>query len=309
MSAQTHLLLQQAMIGGLVAALIGIAGSIALSRWATRPITEIIGTLARIGKGRLDERVEVKRKDEFAELGTAVNTMARALEQQLALKQALSRHVSRYFSRQIASARNLLLSEGTEREVTVLFCDIRNFEKLGDAMRSEDVVSFLNEYFCVLIDAVFSNGGTLDKFSGDGFMATFGAAGGDGSHGASAVRAAILIHSEHERLLLEGHRDGEIPLILGIGIHSGTATVEDPGEARTMAYCAAGAAVDMAARIEGYNRRLGTSCLISGSTTQGLEGLFEFVTVSEVGIPSHDGTVPLFTIRNMVECRLAGLDA
>ncbi len=307
--AQIHLLFRQALIAGLLAVLIGIAGSVALARWATQPIAEIIGTLARIGKGKLSERVEVTRKDEFAELGTAVNTMARSLEQQLALKQALSRHVSRDLSRQIVASRNLLMTEGMEREVTILFCDIRNFERLGDLMPSEEVVAFLNDYFCVLIDAVFSNGGTLDKFSGDGFMATFGATGEDESHRASAVKAAIRIHSEHQRLLIDGHPDGEIPLVLGIGIHSGTATVEEPGESHTLAYSASGEAVDMAARIEGYNRSLGTCCLISGSTKTGLEGLFEFVTVSEVAIPSQDGPVPLFTIRDMVECRLAAADA
>lgn len=302
--AETNLVFSQAALAGSLALLVGIGGSIGLARWATAPLSEIVAALARIGKGKLSERVAVTRKDEFAELGLAVNTMAQALEQQLALKGALSRHVSRDFSRQILSARKLPESAGHEQEVTVLFCDIRNFEVLADSLNSDEVVAFLNEYFRVMVDSVFSNGGTLDKFTGDGFMATFGAVGDACEHRASAVRAAVLLHREHTQLATGWRADGAMPLHLGIGIHSGFAKIEDALESSNMSYFATGEAVEMAARVEGLNRRLGTACLISGTTKRGLERHFDFVGVSEIPGMGGEETLSLFTLREMVECPL-----
>jgi len=307
--ATTRQLFRRSATAGSLAMLIGIVGSIGLARWATRPIAAIVATLARIGEGKLDERVPVTRKDEFAELGMAVNTMAQSLEEQLALKCALSRHVSRDFSRHILSTRTPSSGDGAERDVSVLFCDIRHLDALAESLKSDDVVAFLNEYFRVMVDAVFSNGGTLDKFSGDGFMATFGAIGNRRKHQADAVRAAILIHREHGRLTAEWQDDGDMPLRLGIGIHSGRARVGDTPESSTMAYSATGEAVDMAARVEGYNRRLGTSCLISGTTTNGIEELFDFVAMSALPLPAREEALALYTLREMVECRPSGVEA
>ncbi len=300
--AETNLVFSQSAFAGSLALLVGIGGSIALARWATRPVSEIVDALARIGRGELGERVTVTRKDEFGKLGLAVNAMAKSLEQQLALKGALSRHVSRDYSRQILSSRNLPGSAGHEKEVTVIFCDIRDMGALAESLKSDEIVPFLNEYFRVMVDAVFSNGGTLDKFTGDGFMATFGALGDAGEHRLNAVHAAVLIHREHTRLVTEWREEGEMPLQLGIGIHSGFAKVGDAAEAGSMAYFATGEAVEMAARVEGLNRRLGTACLISGTTKRGLERFFEFVGVSEIPGIAGDETLSLFTLREMVEC-------
>lgn len=95
-----------------------------------------------------------------------------------------------------------------------------------------------------------------------------------------------------------------MPLRLGMGIHTGRAMVGDSAEAGGMAYSAAGEAVEMAARVEGFNRRLGTACLVTGATQRAVAGLFDFVDLNEVTVLGEDGPMPLFTIRSMVECDL-----
>src|SRR5260370_19520778 len=84
---------------------------------------------------------------------------------------------------------------GERRRVTILFSAIRNFTTMSEKLPPEETVSFLNNYFTEMVDAVFDSGGMLDKFLGDGLMAVFGATGGPANHAEQAGRAPLQMES------------------------------------------------------------------------------------------------------------------
>lgn len=197
----------------------------------------------------------------------------------------------RYFADDIAdhiwNNRQKLFSE--RREVTIMFCDFRNFTALSDRLPTEHVVAILNSYLSELVEAVFLYGGTLDKYTGDGFMAVFGAplSKGNDPHNALCVAAEI----KNRVLELNARHHASLPngLKVGIGINTGEAIVGNIGSEKRVEYTVIGSAVNIAARLESLNKKLDSSVLISESTyraTRNLvqakyRGLFEIRGIQE----------------------------
>ena len=117
----------------------------------------------------------------------------------------------------------MLAAGGQTREVTILFCDLRDFTPLAEAMPAPDVVALLNAFFERTVDVIFAHGGTLDKYLGDGLMAYFGAPVPQPDHATRAVRCAVAMRAALAALSAERGGLGEPPLRIGIGVHTGPA--------------------------------------------------------------------------------------
>jgi len=137
------------------------------------------------------------------------------------------------------------LFQGEESSITALFLDIRGFTSSSEAMDAGDVVSFLNEYFerCSLI--ISEENGHINKYTGDGFLAIFGAPEPLEHHTALAFNAACKILEMSERFVLGGK-----PMGIGIGLHTGTAIVGNIGSQTKIEYTAVGDTVNTAARLQ-----------------------------------------------------------
>lgn len=162
--------------------------------------------------------------------------------------------------------RDHLLSEpepGALRQVSVLFLDIRNFTSRSEELGPERTVAFLNEIFTDCDAIIRNRGGFINKFTGDGFMAVFGAPEQTETHPCDAVLAA----ADMERIL--SVRD--TPVRVGIGIASGIALAGTIGSSSRMEYTVIGDTVNTASRIEGLSKFFGTSILISGATREKLD--------------------------------------
>lgn len=156
----------------------------------------------------------------------------------------------------------LLGSSETGRilEVSVLFLDIRNFTALSERLGPTETVSFLNGVFSACESVVREEGGFINKFTGDGFMAVFGAPKDSPTHREDAIRAATRIA---ENLC-------NVPL--GMGISSGPALAGTIGSQERLEYTVIGDTVNTASRIEGLCKLFGATIIVSGKTLLGCAG-------------------------------------
>lgn len=142
---------------------------------------------------------------------------------------------------------------GSSREISVLFSDIRGFTSLSEQKTPEELIALLNRYFDTQVDAIFQEGGTLDKFIGDAIMAFWGAPLATNDHAPQAVRAALEMQRQLDAFKQEPDlRDSDFDI--GIGIHTGLAVVGLLGSERRQDYTAIGDTVNLASRIEGQTR-------------------------------------------------------
>ncbi|MBY2988579.1 adenylate/guanylate cyclase domain-containing protein [Rhizobium leguminosarum] len=141
-------------------------------------------------------------------------------------------------------------SPGREREIAVLFVDIRHFTTLTETRLPFDVVFLLNRYFAIIGKAVEQSGGRLDKFIGDGAMALFGLNTAPEEACRQALNAAAAIVAEIEKLAAELADELALPLRIAIGIHTGPAVVGTMGYGRVRSMTAIGDTVNVASRLE-----------------------------------------------------------
>jgi adenylate cyclase len=163
--------------------------------------------------------------------------------------------------------------QGSEREIAILFADIRGFTALSEGRLPYDVVFILNRYFAAMGRAVESAGGRVDKFIGDGIMALFGVTG-DPETGCREALAAARLMSQRLVELNEALR-AELaePLRIGIGLHVGPTIVGEMGYGSATTITAIGDSVNTASRLEGLAKEYGAELVVSAEviTRAGLD--------------------------------------
>ncbi|TAW62336.1 adenylate/guanylate cyclase domain-containing protein [Rhizobium ruizarguesonis] len=154
-------------------------------------------------------------------------------------------------------------SPGREREIAVLFVDIRHFTTMTETRLPFDVVFLLNRYFAIIGKAVEQAGGRLDKFIGDGAMALFGLNTTPEEACRQALAAAAAIVAEIEKLAAELADELALPLRIAIGIHTGPAVVGTMGYGRVRSMTAIGDTVNVASRLESAAKEFEAAIVIS----------------------------------------------
>lgn len=165
-------------------------------------------------------------------------------------------------------ARSILASEegtdlgGRQVEVAVLFNDIRDYTKLAEGLTPSNLIPYLNEYFTMLVRAVYSAHGVLDKFIGDAAMAVFGL--DDNTNACDmAVSAACAIQDGLEEFNIWAVEKGYPRLQSGTGIHYGPVVAGNIGSSERLEYTVIGDTVNIASRLESLTKKLSSSIAIS----------------------------------------------
>lgn len=149
---------------------------------------------------------------------------------------------------------------------TVLFADVRGFTALSSRYEAQFIVGILNEYLQAMTDVVFAYDGTLDKYMGDGIMVVFGAPKAYDDHARRAVCVAIDMQSAMEKLRVGWEERGVPQLNIGVGIATGPMIAGNTGATQRREFTVLGDTVNLASRIEGLNKEVGTKLLIHEST-------------------------------------------
>ncbi|HEX2117484.1 MAG TPA: adenylate/guanylate cyclase domain-containing protein [Alphaproteobacteria bacterium] len=174
--------------------------------------------------------------------------------------------LARYVSPDVVDAiitSNRDFGEPTTREVAVLFADIVGFTALAERMAPTRTVSLLTSFHSRACRVVFRNGGTLDKFLGDGCMAVFGTLADAPDAPARAVRCALELQDEIDRWNAKRATRGAAAIPLAIGIHCGRAVVGNVGDQSRLEFTVIGDAVNVASRLERLTREFGSRIAVS----------------------------------------------
>jgi adenylate cyclase len=190
--------------------------------------------------------------------------------EQYRLRQTLERYVAAPIVREILTHhskdfRSLL--KGRRVQAAVLFCDVRDFTAFSLEVEPEQLIEQLNTYLNAMVEVILEAGGTVDKFIGDAIMAEFGSpiSQGKENDAMNAVRAALGMRQALVKLQEYWRQEGQPILLNSIGINFGEAIAGDIGSYHRREYALLGDAVNVASRVEGLTRKVGTDILITQS--------------------------------------------
>lgn len=263
--------------------------------YATRPTWEehVMGEALHLGKVAYTLSLTVGTGIGI----TLVAWIARlTVRRAVALEQA-NGQLRRYFSpdvaEQIASADSEFMKPGGRvRDIVVLVSDLAQFTPLSRALGPDETLKLLADYQARMTAAIFAMGGSVDKFTGDGILATFGATGDPAGASARAVRAALGMSRELAALNAERAARGQVELRQRIGLHSGPALVGNVGTVDRLEFTVIGDVVNLASRIEQACKVTGDAILASRSV----------IDASGAGIAAvARGIIPLPGVENPPE--------
>ncbi len=255
------------LIALLVATTISLELTVMLSKSILRPVGDLTRAVEKINAGRLDVSVPVTTGDELGELAASFNEMVAGLAERERLREAFGTYLDREVAEYILS--DGFTEEGVEIEVSILFCDVRDFTRFASGATPQEVVAALNGLFEVIVPIIAEHGGHIDKFEGDGLLAVFGAPEPFPDHADRAVRSACAISAA----INHGREAGD--LRIGVGVNSGRVIAGSIGGAGRLNFSVIGGAVNIASRVEAQTRETDDDVLITGETWTRLSHAFE----------------------------------
>lgn len=193
------------------------------------------------------------------------------------------------------------------QSVAVLFIDIVGFTRLAESQAPEAVIALLRDFDARVTTTVFEHRGTLDKFLGDGAMATFGTPRAGPRDATNAAACAIALLGAVASMNEARRSRGEEPVSVGIGVHYGPVVVGDVGDERRLEFAVVGDTVNVASRLERSTRRLGTALLVSEALVEAMRredaesvpaSVVRFERAAILPIRGREGRVPAWKLRD-----------
>ncbi|MCW6036882.1 response regulator [Spirulina subsalsa FACHB-351] len=192
------------------------------------------------------------------------------------------------------SILDVKLGDHIQKEMSILFTDIRSFTTLSEGMSPEENFNFINRYLSLVSPAIRDNNGFIDKYIGDAIMALFTQSVDDAVQGAIALQGRVKVFNQ------EQCDRGHPPITIGIGIHTGTLMLGTIGEKQRMESTVIADAVNLASRLEGLTKLYRANILISGTVFSQLTdiGQYDYRFVDRVRVKGKNAPVAVFEVFN-----------
>lgn len=283
------------LLGGLSAAV--VFGLVFLAgRWALGPLGKVSEAARSVGAGKMGIGLASRRQDEVGELVRSFDAMLHDLRKFEKVRRTFGRDLSPEVYREVLKEGGAW--NGERRSVTVLFADIRNFTHISERYPPEQVLRFLNDYFTRMVQVITSHDGLIDKFIGDAILAVFGAPLAAEEHALKSVKAALAMREDLNRYNAERRaRSPAVEIIrIGIAISSGEAVVGSVGSPDRKEYTVIGDTVNLAARMEAFNKSFGTDILVSDGTHRLTASHFRYKSMGVVEIRGRDRPTEIYQL-------------
>ncbi|MCL1929258.1 MAG: adenylate/guanylate cyclase domain-containing protein [Treponema sp.] len=255
----------------------------------TNPLGRVIAAMSGIiAGGDLSERVPVEYRDETGRLALTFNTMLEELEKayerikgqafEAVLSQKKEERIRNIFQKYVprdliekffASPESMLV--GDNRDLAILFSDIRSFTTISEGLAPDELVKSLNRYFSGQVDIIMNRNGIVDKYIGDAIMAFWGAPVKHEDDAFQAVLSGLDMLDAVNAFNAKQREIGKTEFYIGIGINYGTVTVGNIGSERKMDYTVIGDMVNLASRMEGLTKPYHSELLVSETVYAELE--------------------------------------
>ena len=206
-----------------------------------------------------------------------------------------SRFMPEYVVKQLLDNPGSFRLGGVNQKITVLFADIRGFTSISEKENPEKVVSLLNKFFSAMTEIIFANGGTLDKYIGDGLMALFGAPTATEEDALNSVKAAVTMQKKIRELNPELRAEGLPEISMGIGLHTGEATIGYIGSDKRSEYTAIGDTVNLASRLQ--SNAIGGQILMSDATAEACGNRIPFTEREPLTVKNRVQPVNVLEVR------------
>jgi adenylate cyclase len=195
-------------------------------------------------------------------------------------------NLSRYFSPNIVellASQDEPLGAGRRETVAVLFADIVAFTRMAELMAPEDVLAMLREFHTRMTAQIFTSGGTVDQYMGDGILAVFGATAASPNDAASALNCSEMMLETLERWNHEREEKGDARLDIGIGLNYGPVVLGDVGSEHGMSFTAIGDTVNTSARLQVLTRSLKTQLVVGDSVVRAIQASSPEIAAERIG--------------------------
>jgi adenylate cyclase len=183
--------------------------------------------------------------------------------------------------------------DAEEKELTVLFSDVRGFTTLSEGMNPQELAALMNEFLTPITKIIHDNRGTIDKYMGDAVMAFWGAPINDPNHARHALKAGLAMIERISALRDEFLARGWPEIRIGVGINTGEMSVGNMGSEFRMAYTVMGDTVNLGSRLEGLTRQYGVDVIV-GKTVRDAVPEFVFRELDRVKVKGKNEPVAIY---------------
>ncbi|MGC8769856.1 MAG: adenylate/guanylate cyclase domain-containing protein [Brevinematia bacterium] len=224
-----------------------------------------------ISSGKWDTTIEIKSNDEVGDLGKGFNIMAGYIRNYIneitELNKVYFKFVPNEFLKFLGKSNiiDLRLGDQVQKDMTILFSDIRSFTSLSETMSPEDNFNFINAYLRRVGPLIRKNKGFIDKYIGDAIMALFPEDVEDGVKAGISMRQKLYEYNEKRK------EKGYVPIDIGVGINSGKIMLGIIGEEERMDGTVISDSVNLASRLEGLTKHYGAGIIISENVLENIE--------------------------------------